>query len=324
MNRPWLSILIPVFNVEPYIEECLDSVLQQVDAGVEVIILDDMSTDGSFKLVHTIAARSNHPVRIYQHAANRGLSAARNTLVTQAQGDYVWFLDSDDALGEGSIAQLRNVVTQHSPDLVICDYAIWKPGNTRSPFKYQTAFGVEAGRLLSEPGKLFQGLYRFGKLHAWSKISKRHLWDCTLAFPEGRYFEDIYTTPRLALRANTFFYVASSWIYYRQREGSILSSFTPKKVEDMLFGLEGVQEAWLTRVPNLSFRARYYFIRYCVKVFFYAAKESQRMGAQFSLASPDVKQRLFKIIGMGRKGLIKYYLLNGDIFRLIKILKQLS
>ena len=99
--RPWLSILIPVYDVERYLEECLASVLAQRLADVEVVVVDDASTERSPALLDEISRRSPHPIDRIRHERNQGVSAARNTLLDAATGTYCWFLDSDDALTPG-------------------------------------------------------------------------------------------------------------------------------------------------------------------------------------------------------------------------------
>lgn len=328
MAAPWLSILIPVYNVKSYLDDCFQSVLLQCDQNIEVIALDDQSTDGSFEYLQALAAKSSHPIKILQHTHNRGLSAARNSLVAAASGDYVWFLDSDDVLVNGAIDQLRAIVNQCAPDLVMCDYQMWRPGaavNSRRPNKelHVSSFGGEPNCLLQDSEALLKGLYKKGKLHSWSKISKRGLWLNGLQFPEGKYFEDMVATPRLALSVKTYFYCPEVWIRYRQREGSILSSFNHKKIDDMMSGTDGVWALWCKKLPTISPSTRYFFVRFCVKNYISAVKESRRMDKNVVLDKAAYRSRLYHNIGMSRKGLVKYYLLNGDLFRLLKVLKVL-
>lgn len=329
MATPWLSILIPVYNVKEYLDDCFQSVLSQCDANVEVIVLDDQSTDDSFEYLHALAAKTSHPINILQHTSNRGLSAARNSLVAAARGDYVWFLDSDDVLVDGAINQLRKILERYSPDLVMCDYQIWRPGVDVTTTKHRKEQHVKSFegvanclRYCSE--SLFKGLYARGKLHSWSKISKRSLWLQGLQFPEGRYFEDMVTTPRLALNVSSYYYCPNVWVRYRQREGSILARFNQKKIDDMMSGLDGVLALWEKKHPRMSLQARYLFIRYCIKIYIYALKEMKKVGFADLQSRLAYRSSLFSNIGVGRKGVIKYYLLNGDLFRLVKVLKVLS
>ena len=121
-NAPWLSILLPVYNVEPYLRECVESIASQADDGVEIMLVDDVSTDGSRSLLHTLQGELKGRLRLLQHQVNGGLSAARNTMLEAATGEYVWFLDSDDVLAPGAIADLKSVVERDRPDFVMCDF----------------------------------------------------------------------------------------------------------------------------------------------------------------------------------------------------------
>lgn len=328
MATPWLSVLIPVYNVKNYLDNCFQSIVSQCDANIEIIALDDQSTDGSFEYLQALAAKTAHPIKILQHTHNRGLSAARNSLVAAATGEYVWFLDSDDALVDGAVNKLQQIIGLYSPDLVMCDYQMWRPDikvHSRRQKKelHVGTFGEGSNCLLKNSETLFKGLYKKGKLHSWSKISKRGLWLNGLRFPEGKYFEDMVTTPRLALDVKTYYHCPEVWVRYRQREGSILSSFNNKKIEDMMSGVDGVWAAWSKKLPDMRVSTRYYFVRFCVKNYISAIKEGRRMGGALSIDKAAYRSRLFHNIGMSRKGLIKYYLLNGDLFRLLKVLRVL-
>jgi glycosyltransferase involved in cell wall biosynthesis len=237
--NPWLSILIPVYNVAPYVSDCLQSILQQVDSGVEIIALDDCSTDQSLALLQEIAANGPHPIQVLENPVNLGLSATRNRLLDAARGDYIWFIDSDDLLAANAINALAQTIHTHRPDLVLCDFSVLR---TEKRFKHQfrdethiRTFPETAQVLMSDPIKLFEGIFQKRKLHIWSKISRRSLWGTDLRFPEGRLMEDIVVTPRLCLRVKTYLHVNKPWVIYRQREGSILATPSQKKLMIWLF-----------------------------------------------------------------------------------------
>ncbi|MBS0293339.1 MAG: glycosyltransferase family 2 protein [Proteobacteria bacterium] len=238
----WLSVLVPVYNVQDYLEECLCSVVEQLpaDGGVQVLVLDDCSTDGSWALMQRLDARWPGRLQLLRHERNGGLSAARNTMIDAATGDYLWFLDSDDKLLPGAIAGLQAIVNRHAPDVVLCDFRVWRE---RLRLKHRLrgeghrrSFDGPAGRLVHEPGRLLAGMLMTGELHAWSKISRRALWGAAdadgLRFPVGRYFEDMATMPLMALRADSFFYEPRPWVAYRQRGSSILATMTTPKALD--------------------------------------------------------------------------------------------
>lgn len=325
---PWLSILIPVYNVQDYLVECLASVVKQCDVQIEIIVLDDQSTDDSLRILNDFAASSHHPLKILQHPTNMGLSAARNSLLESATGEYIWFLDSDDALNDGAVAQLRSIVQQHSPELVLCDYRIWRPGGNSISRKakkehHVKCFAGPANQLLTNPDQLFMGMYTHGKLHSWSKISKRSLWADGLQFPEGKYFEDMVVTPRLALRAASFYYSPSVWVLYRQREGSILAMPNSKKIDDMSSGIEGVLDLWVAKHPRLSAEAKFKFILYCVKIYFFTVKELKKIGLYNIERIEHYRASLLKNIKIDKFTLMRLYLIKGEFFRLLKLMRYI-
>ncbi len=325
---PWLSILIPVYNVQDYLVECLVSVVKQCDSQIEIIVLDDKSTDGSLRVLNEFAASSHHPLKILQHPTNMGLSAARNSLLESAEGEYIWFLDSDDALNDGAVAELQSVVRQHSPELVLCDYRIWRTEGSSTYGKakkerHVKTFAGPANELMSNPDQLFIGMYTHGKLHSWSKIAKRSLWAGDLQFPKGKYFEDMVVTPRLALRATTFYYSPSVWVLYRQREGSILAVPNPKKIDDMSSGVEGVLDLWVAKHPRLSAEAKFKFILYCVKVYFFTVKELKRIGLNNDERVEHYRASLLRNIKIDKLSLMRLYLIRGEFFRLFKLMRYI-
>lgn len=247
--QPWLSILVPVYNVQPYLHECLASVIDQLsdEAGVQILVLDDCSTDGSWALMRKLLQRWPGRLQLLRHERNGGLSAARNTMIDAAQGDYLWFLDSDDKLLPGSIASLRTIVQAHAPDVVLCDFSVWRERERLKHRlrgeRHRRSFSGLARRLEYDCCALLAGMLATGELHAWSKISRRELWGDGLRFPVGRHFEDMTTMPLMALRAGSFYYEPRPWVAYRQRAGSILASMSvPKALDQSAALLPFVQE----------------------------------------------------------------------------------
>ena len=105
---PFFSIIIPVYNVAPYLRECLDSVLAQTFTDWEAICVDDGSTDGSGAILDEYAAKDNR-FRVF-HQKNAGVSVARNNGLMLASGEWIWFVDSDDSIREGSLALIKHAL----------------------------------------------------------------------------------------------------------------------------------------------------------------------------------------------------------------------
>lgn len=249
LATPWLSVLVPVYNVRDYLAECIESVLAQApdDGGVEVLLLDDCSTDDSLAVIAQLQARWPGRLSVLRHARNSGLSAARNTLMDAAQGEYLWFLDSDDKLLSGAIDNLRAIVHRHAPDAVLCDFQVWRE---RPRLKHRLR-GEAHRRTFDGPPRVLQqgaagllcGLLATGQLHAWSKITRRVVWADGVRFPVGRYFEDMATMPVALLRASSYYYAPETWVAYRQRGGSILSTMTLPKALDQSAALLALRQA---------------------------------------------------------------------------------
>lgn len=233
----WLSILIPVFNVEGYLQECVDSIVSQIEDGVEIVLLDDCSTDSSSLVMQRLHDKYPSIIKLASHDKNRGLSAARNSMIALARGRYIWFVDSDDILNPGAIHSLKRTIDCHDADLVICDFKIWRSNQKLKHIlrgeNHRKSFHGVANSVLKIRSEIIVGAFASGNLHAWSKIAKKSLWGDDIRFPEGRYFEDMETISRLLLKSSRCVYVNEPWVSYRQREGSILATMSFKKVHDL-------------------------------------------------------------------------------------------
>jgi len=321
--RNWLSILLPVYNVGAYLSDCFASLMMQDLSGVEIIAVDDQSTDDSFSTLEEWAASAQLDLRLLRHTQNQGVSAARNTLLDAATGEYLWFLDPDDVLAADAVSQLKKIIALHSPDLIMCDFKRWRPDvvKQRERENHLSSFGGPSGVLLNDGELLFKGLYTKGRLHPWSKISKRSLWDETLRFPEGRCFEDVVVMPRVALRAHSYFYQDSVWVHYRQRPGSIIATPSLKKIEDMSVSVSGVLDDWLSRYPHLNSAARSAFNVFCIKIYTKVIKDLVKINQ----LQPEIlnihRSYFYENIETNRLGLAVSFLSTGNLIGLWKLMK---
>lgn len=217
-QAPWLTIGLPAYNVEPYLEECIDSILDQSDEGVEIILCEDCSTDGTLALARQIAERNAGRITIIVNEHNRGLSATRNRLLDHAQGEYVWFIDTDDFLRPGAIAAVRDAIERFQPDLL--------GGAYRKRRMHVSAFKGPHGQLITERDRIVAGICRSRKLYAWLRIARRSVWQAAPRFPEGKIFEDAAVIPHLGLHARSYVHVSKALIQYRIRSDSILGGVT--------------------------------------------------------------------------------------------------
>jgi len=259
----WLSILIPAFNTQDYIRECLDSLLVQNLDGVEIVVVNDGSLDDTGNIVAGYQQRHSEIFRVLNHAVSQGVAVARNLLVDSARGDYLWFVDADDTMTAGAVDGLRRVVASDAPDLVLCDYS---RGRSR-PGRRGTPFCGPSRVVLNDPCEILSGMLESGQLHPWSKITSRRLWVSGPRFPAGRVFEDVAVMPRLAIRAATAVHVPEQWIFYRQRPGSILASMNPRKCIDLSLALVDFPRDVRERGLQLSDRAEFALWHYAARHF---------------------------------------------------------
>lgn len=221
-NSLKVSIIIPIYRVEPYIVRCIDSVLSQTYRDLEVILVDDCSPDSSMKLAKECVDKSQLSkdiifVYLY-HDYNRGLSAARNTGVVAATGDYIYFLDSDDELFPNCISILVNSLQNEKYDFVIGNYM---PINSKIPLpKLELRDGVYYEKEIKE----LRSLDRWYVM-AWNKLCRRaFVLDNQLFFLEGLVHEDDLWSFQLACVAQSM-YVCSDITYkYYLRDSSITGS----------------------------------------------------------------------------------------------------
>lgn len=184
-----LSIIIPVYHTQDTLARCIDSILQQSFIDYEIILVDDESPDESPMLCDKYAQKHEN-IKVI-HKRNGGLSDARNAGIEKAKGEYITFIDSDDAMQKGSLLPLMKELDQH-PNVDILEYPIWERlgHSTRehlltfSPYTYDNP----SEYWLSEDG--------FKHTYACNKIFRRTLFDY-IRFPKGKNFEDVLTIPLL-------------------------------------------------------------------------------------------------------------------------------
>lgn len=325
-TSPWLSILIPAYNVETFISDTIESVLRQQQENIEILVVDDGSTDTTKNIVKKLAATAAVPIRLIEHTNTKGVSAARNTLVNEAKGEYLWFLDSDDVMHEGVIKELKAIVTAHNPDLVMCNFSVLRKRSTlkhrlRGENNVATFNGLPYA-LCSDPLKLFSGLFEKRNLHLWSKISKRNLWSEDLRFPEGKIMEDVTVTPQLFLRVKTYYYHPKPWIKYRQREGSILATRSQKKIDDTSLALTGILAMWLKKYPALPKSARFAFSYFCIHLHICVVRDMRILHKNPAIDLTLYRQRFFNNIQWGKPALYFEYIKRGWFFRLTRFIRE--
>lgn len=224
---PKISIIIPIYNVEPYIEECLQSVMRQTYRGmIECILVDDCGTDKSIEIAKRIIAEYEGPIefRVLHHEQNRGLSAARNTGIENASGDYVYFLDSDDWISDDCIEKLTYPLSFEQYDFVVGDYV--REGVDSLVLCSEGEYHENGLKPVGYSGKGLKFNGRKGiPVSACNKLFKKSfLFDNQLLFEVGRVYEDSIFYFDLVCVERKYYVVKSYTYYYRKRDDSITTS----------------------------------------------------------------------------------------------------
>ena len=233
MNSPTISIIIPVFNVEKYVKETLISVKKQSSRPDEVIIINDGSTDDSFKIFKDLKDTDNW--KIFD-TKNQGLGLTRNYGKSLAKGDYIYFLDSDDILDHNFIFDMRNLIKVYNqPDVILFS---GKPfsNNKVAQHKINLKFSIDGqyfqkDRLLTNLVKKKETLPQASRY-----LSKKSLWsENNLLYPAGVAEDEGIFFPLISLSRNTVINQKSYYRYRVDRPGSIsLDKVKPSHAEDYL------------------------------------------------------------------------------------------
>lgn len=222
-NSIQYSIIVPVYNIEAYLETCIRSVVSQSFRDFELILVDDGATDNSGMICDHWAAL-DHRIRVI-HKENGGSSSARNAAIPEARGEYILFLDSDDYWPETDFLKKIHLRLQQC-DSDVLSFNFQKVWETHTDTPYFSDSGIDqAGSFDAVSENIWIAC-------AWNKVIRKALFENNdLYFMEGITSEDIDWCTRLALYAQRFDYVDLCGVSYRQRAGSISRAMTLEKTQ---------------------------------------------------------------------------------------------
>ncbi len=218
MNKK-VSIVVPIYNVEKYLDKCINSVVNQTYKNIEILLIDDGSTDNSGKIAEKWTKKDDR-ITVY-HKANGGLSDARNYGIKKANGNYICFIDSDDWVENNYIERLLLKICENDCDISICN-PIYDFEDSISKVK-QKKNSKNNYIMNSEEAILQLNNFRYFDMSAWCKLYKIELFN-NIKFPKGKYCEDFYIMYKLFDKANKIIYFNEYLYHYIQRKGSITNS----------------------------------------------------------------------------------------------------
>lgn len=225
--EPKISVIIPIYNVENYLEKCIESVINQTYKNLEIILVNDGSTDGCKEICDRYKA-SDKRIKVI-HKKNGGISDARNWGIDNATGDYIAFLDSDDWIDLGLYENLYNNIIKEKCDISMCNYK--RTYDNKSNLKHSDK------KVIYTNHEILKELYTDKQILivvVWNKLFKKELFN-SFRFPVGKIHEDEYLIPSVLYKANKIVYLEKELIYYRITPNSIMNS---KFNENRLFYLD--------------------------------------------------------------------------------------
>ena len=244
MNSPVLSIIMPVYNVENYLQMAVMSVLEQEFKDFELILVDDGSFDRSGEICRELASQDARIVLITQQ--NKGLSGARNTGIKAARGEYITFIDSDDTIAKNTLSDNINILSQEK-DVDILEYPIYV--YYKSPKENLLSFHYA---VMQDKDNLLDKWYLSGgpdHCYACNKIFRRELFGDTL-FQEKMIFEDMLIMPKLFSKAKKYVSSDKGLYYYFLRENSISNRNTPESLKKFFDAYHKIYDYGVKRFPN--------------------------------------------------------------------------
>lgn len=230
-----ITIILPIYNVEKYLEESLRSILNQSYKDYELIVVDDGSTDKSLDILNKYKSKFNK-IKIFTKD-NRGVSEARNLALSHAKGDYILFVDSDDFLKKDMVEKMVLKAKESQSDIVISNYCLYYEEN-----KFYKALTDMPKAITYSSFQVIDMIlkYKFqGQL--WNKLFKySFLKENNFTFEEGRYIQDIFPVFKVISKAKKITYIDDELYFYRQREGSTVHKRNKKLTEDYYHAMTSI------------------------------------------------------------------------------------
>ena len=240
-NQKTVSVIVPVYNVKQYLEECIESIIEQTHQNLNIILVDDGSTDGSSGVCDLWAERDS---RIHtMHKQNGGLSSARNAGLRAASGEYVLFVDSDDRISTALVERSLERITNDGSDICLFKHILYDDEtSTTSDYKESHKFPPDT---ISDSKEALLNLFH-QRIHNYAvlRVVKSELYKrIDFTFPNGMYMEDLATTAWLLSNAKSISYLNEPLYYYRTRSGSIFQTWNEKLANDYVCALKMMEES---------------------------------------------------------------------------------
>ena len=236
-----ISVIVPIYNIERYLRQCIDSILAQTYQNLEILLIDDGSPDNCGKICEDYA-RIDSRIKVF-HTKNLGLSAARNMGLRNASGEYIGFVDSDDWIEPDMFKTLLRLLEETGADISVCE--MW-----RECLKYRYAAKSVRNAVYTGTDAI-KSLVIYGTHdYAWNKLYKRECWT-NIFFPPGHTFEDVATLYKVVLNAHSVSCTSKLLYHYRKRRGSIVYDYSMGNLMDN-WNARFDKYSYLSAIPEIK------------------------------------------------------------------------
>lgn len=317
-----VSIVVPIYNVEQYLEKCVESICRQTYENLEIILVNDGSPDQCGQMCEEYAKKDNR-IKVI-HKKNGGLSDARNSGVKLATGKYLLFVDSDDYIAKDLVEKTVTVAEKNNCDMVLYDYYYVEPDNVeiRSTI-------VPANKVISLEQ---EHTLLLAATSACAKLFNREFYvKANCPFPQGIYFEDLATTSIFFMRAKRVFYLKEPLYYYINRENSIMTGKNfEKSSHDKLVALEHILSAYKKEGKYEEYRQELEYLVFAneyfepSKVLALAGEDGEyleKCRKYMYETFPDIHNNKY-VKNMGKKDKIHLWILDHKQYWMMRLLSK--
>ena len=256
IQKPNISVVVPIYNVEPYLRRCVDSLLGQTYRDFELILVDDGSPDDCGRICDEYAAHDSR-VQVV-HKPNGGLSDARNAGLAIARSEYIAFVDSDDWVAEDYLARLLDTLMETGADICECEALRTTGDENYSPVEQSTPAVFDTVSALEQ--LIHDGVFH---QHVWNKLYRKEV-IADILFPKGKTNEDEFWTYQVFGNAKTVTKIPDILYFYFQRPGSIMGETYSLKRLDALEAKLQRQKYISAKFPQLSLQAKLNLFGSCI------------------------------------------------------------
>lgn len=239
MDKIKLSVIVPCYNSRDFIAECLHSILPYLSNTVELIIVNDGSTDNSSDIIEQTTHKYKDKLITIIHQENAGLSAARNTGIEIAKGEYIAFLDSDDFFHHHFWHEVLPLINDSTIDIVEFN-ADQFDGDINNIVEHIDC-SVFTGKVEVTSITELAPAFKRCKWYPWARVYKAALFhDFDIKFPTGRLYEDMSTIPAIYLHSKVIYGINKPLIWYRYHKKSITQTFRQKDIIDLVYAIQSL------------------------------------------------------------------------------------